>query len=257
MSEKYLIDKASLTALADITRAYNETPNKEYSLVEVTEQVKKASENFHNLFGEGITELRNDSMTALLRQTFSAVSRKTEPYMDVIFPNVTSIEYQAMRGNSVNKIYLPKFSDSGTGIFNQCVFYRCLYLPSLTWAKGTDFNNCQFHDSIYLPNLEQIDGRSFSSLKMDSERGFFIFKSVPTLSSNFVTSTARGLKIFIPSSIEEEFSNATNWSNAVNQAAELRVTATYEDDYEDVWKMLVEDGHLTEEEIRRDFYAES
>jgi hypothetical protein len=83
-----------------------------------------------------------------------------------------------------------------------------------------------------------------------------ILKSLPTLSGTILQGNSAGMRFFVKSGLLAEMEAATNWTYVVSKAI-VREATTYEADYDEVWKMLVEDGHLTEEEIRGDFYAES
>lgn len=256
MSEKYLIDKASLTALADITRAYNETPDKEYSLEEVTEQVKEASETLHDMFGEGITELRSETATEIGDYAFSGISKETEPYMSIYLPNVTHISAYAFRNSYIGKVYMPNVRTTGTtngGVFFQTNIYRSVYMPLLEELKQNDFSSCYLYGHIYLPNLQTMSNRAFA---LNGETGYMILKSLPVVSSVIAQANANRMRFFVKAGLLAEMETATNWNYVVLKGT-VREATTYEADYEDIWKMLVEDGFLTEEEIRRDFYAES
>lgn len=257
MSEKYLIDKASLTALADITRAYNETPDKEYSLEEVTEQVKEASETLHDMFGEGVTELRSETATEIGNYAFSGISKETEPYMNVYLPNVTHIGTNSFRNNYIGKVYMPNVRTTGTttgNVFFQSYIYRSVYMPLLEELNQSDFANCNLYGSLYLSGLLTMNSRAFAI--NGTSTGYMILKSLPILNGTIAQGNAAGMRFFVKSGLLAEMEATTNWTYVVSKAT-VREATTYEADYEDIWKMLIEDGFLTEEEIRRDFYAES
>jgi hypothetical protein len=126
----------------------------------------------------------------------------------------------------------------------------------LSETKSNDFAACTFNGSVYLPNIAILYPAAFSRVT-NSSTGYLILKTPPALSSVPSAANWSMLKMFVPLGKTAEFEAATNWSSAIQILYEFREATTYEADYEEVWKMLVEDGHLTEEEIRRDFYAES
>lgn len=250
MSDKYLIDKASLVALADITRAYNQTPEKEYTLAEVTEQVREASDAFFNIAREGLTNFYSDTSSAI---RLSGISRQTEPYMNLNLPKVSTLGKYAFREDKINKIYMSSLQTTSTYAFHTATFFRGACFPSLTETKSNDFASCTFYGSVYLPNIVTLYPTTFGRSTWE---GYLILKKPPTLSGVPTASNWGNIKIFVPLGATGTFSNATNWAAAIARVDEFREATTYEEDFEDVWKMLVEDGHLTEEEIRRDFYAE-
>ena len=149
---------------------------------------------------------------------------------------------------------MPKLAITNTYAFQNTEFHRGAYFPSLTETKSNDFSTCAIYGAIYLPNITTMYPAAFSRSNFQS---YLILKNPPTLSSAPSGANWSTLKIFIPKGKTAEFEAATNWATAISRVKEFREATTYEADYEEVWKMLIEDGHLTEEEIRRDFYAES
>lgn len=227
--------------------ALKETPAK----LAITDQEKYAVETFNAMFGDGVTELYSETSSPI---RISGISKQTEPYMNVNLPNVTSIAKYAFREDLINKIYMPKLAVTNTYAFQSTEFYMSVYFPSLTETKSNDFNMCLFNGSVYLPNLITLYPASFAR---STWYGYLILKNPPTLSSAPTAANCGKMKIFVPLGKTAEFESATNWATTISRIDEFREATTYEADYEEVWKMLVEDGHLTEEEIRRDFYAES
>lgn len=255
MGDKYLIDKASLVALADITRAYNQTPEKEYTLAEVTEQAKSASETLHDMFNAGVTELKSEAATAISGDyAFSSISNEAGPYVNIWLPNVTEIAQYALRKNYLGKVYMPNLKKINTQAFYQCYVYRSVFFPAIEEIGQFVFGNCYVYAPMYFPKLNSLNSRALSI--MSGATGYIIFQTLPILSGNPAQSSTSKWRIFVKAGMYAEMETATNWGNVVNYS-EVREATTYEEDFEDVWKMLVEDGHLTEEEIRRDFYAES
>ena len=217
----------------------------------ITDQEKYAIKAFHDMFGEGLTDLYSETASAI---RISGISKETEPYMNVNLPNVTVVGKYIFRGDQINKIYMPHLQTTNTYAFNTADFYRGAFFPSLTETKSNDFGACGVYGPIYLPNITTLYPATFARSDFKS---YLILKNPPTLSSAPAAANWSTLKIFIPKGKTANFEAATNWATAISRIKEFREATTYETDYEDIWKMLVEDGHLTEEEIRRDFYAES
>ena len=229
--------------------ALKETPAK----LAITEQEKYAVETFNAMFGDGVTELYSETSSPI---RISGIGKQTEPYMNVNLPNVEIAGKGLLREENINKIYMPQLESTNTYAFNSVVFHRSTCFPMLTETKSNDFSACTFNGSIYLPNIAILYPVSFSRVVKGSA-GYLILKNPPALSSVPTAANWSELKLFIPLGKTEDFEATTNWSAAIARAREFRESTTYEADYEEVWKMLIEDGHLTEEEIRRDFYAES
>jgi hypothetical protein len=228
--------------------ALKETPAK----LAITEQEKYAVETFNAMFGDGVTELYSETSSPI---RISGIGKQTEPYMNVNLPNVGIAGKGLFREENINKIYMPKFENTDTYAFYSAVFHRGAYFPMLTETKSNDFTSCTFNGSVYLPNIAILYPASFARL-MSAGGGYLILKNPPALSSVPTAPNWSEFKLFIPLGKTEDFEAATNWNSAMKRAREVREATTYEADYEEVWKMLIEDGHLTEEEIRRDFYAE-
>ena len=226
MSEKYLIDKASLTALADITRAYNETPDKEYSLAEITEQAKSASENFYNLFNEGLAELKSETATSLKSWAFCGFALGTGTGSSIYLPNVTEIGGYALQNNRINYFYAPLLQQTFVNTLSRCTMYKSWHFPSLKTIGSGSFtyitrptgSNAVF----YLPALESIGSGAFEN----SQNALVILKTIPALASAPTWTSTRKVNILIPPNTLENYRTATNWADVP-----LTEATTYEGDY--------------------------
>lgn len=254
MSDKYLIDKASLTALADITRAYNETPDKEYSLAEVTEQVKKASENFNNLFTGSMQELNNERVTEIEAYAFSgALKNVDEGKIDL--PNVTKIFKFALSNNKLRYVNMPKLESIGNNAFTYLTITASVYFPSLKTIganafegfskSGTTTANC-----LYFPALE-----SFGTGAFNNSTSRIIIKGLPALEGLPNWGNARNVNILLRAEDYEKAISGeeANWGEITSY---LKKATTYDSDYSKYWSNFITRGILTEKFVREDFYGE-
>jgi hypothetical protein len=244
-----LIEKSSLTALGDIVRAYNETPDKEYSLAEITAQLKESSENFYNLFENGIAELRSETATSLKYSSFSGASiSKAEP-MDIYLPKVTTIPGRALYYNFIKNIFLPNLITIKANAFEKCTFRKCVYFPEVQTVEKEAFAlsskldiDGMYDISFYFPKLETIGANAFNKFSVN-----IILKTMPTLSA--IPEYWRA-KVLVPQGMKADFEADTNWNSVISKINEA---TTYEEDAT-YWDGLIAHGCITEEEARA-YYA--
>ena len=254
MSEKYLIEKSSLTALADITRAYNETPDKEYSLAEVTEQVRKASENYYNLFEDGIDEIKSETATTLSPGSFSGALHASG--LGIIdLPNVVNIYRNALSFNQIRVLNMPKLEDIGQYAFSGINIKSSIYFPSVKSVGNyafTDFskNGNSTNYCVYFPVLETLGTGAFNS-----SLSRIILKTLPVLSGLPNWGSTRSVNILMTQENYDIAVSGTeaNWGEL---SGYLTRATSYDADYTKYWRNFVEKGILTEREIRRDYYGE-
>lgn len=255
MSEKYLIDQASLTALADITRAYNETPDKEYTLAEVTEQVKTSSENFYNLFENGISLLESETAKSIKGYGLCGVMQASNKGV-INLPKVTTIEMYALQGNYISGFNIPSVTMVKSYAFRKCKWYTPLYFPELLNIESYAFTESEKASistayNIYAPKLETLGTGAFNNGK-----NVLILKTLPTLEGIPEWVNSRYMTVLLT---PENYAKATsgteaNWSEVTTF---LKEATTYDSDYSKYWSNFVTKGILTEEEIRRDYYGET
>jgi hypothetical protein len=246
MSDKYLIEKSTLTALGDIVRAYNETPDKEYSLAEITAQLKESSENFYNLFENGIKLLESETATFLRMYAFNCMvfysNQNTSEALKVNLPNVINIQSNALCYNSFANVYLPKLEDVWHNAFSNCRFLKSVYFPELKTIDQEAFHAAVAGQKVlYMPKLESIGSGALES----AGTFFIILKTMPTLSA--APANWNRMRFIVPAGMKEQFTTDTNWSavpsNNIIETSSYEDAATY-------WNKLISDGAITEEEAR-------
>lgn len=258
MSEKYLIDKASLTALADITRAYNETPDKEYTLAEVTEQVKKASENYYNLFENGISLLESETAKSINAYGFCGVMDSVTRGV-INLPNVSEIGQYALMGNFIEGFNMPSTVNIKSYAFSKCKWYTPIYFPNLESIGSYAFQESAKAGSaaaynLYCPKLKSLGTGAFNPGSIGTN--YLILKTLPVLEGIPDWGSVRKMKILLASESYNnvDWENEANWNEVKNF---VECATTYDENKQRYWKDFVSLGILTEEEIRRDYYGET
>ena len=244
MAEKYLINQASLTALGNIVRDYNETEDA-YSLAEITRQLRENSENFKAMFTGTLSELKSTSATKIGRAQFGGLS-----ISKVNLPNVTTIEENTFKYGILGEFNSPSLQTVGKEAFKYASFNKPVYWPSLTAIENSAFVGVSLV-SAYFPSLEIIGAGSFLS---GSVEGYVILKDLPTL--QFAPHEWYGLFFMVPPGKFDDFCNDSNWA-ILADGGYIEEAVSFESDYDHVWEIFIENGILTEAEIRRDFYGES
>lgn len=247
MSDKYLIEKSTLTALGDIVRDYNET-NDTYSLADITSQLKENSDNFKAMFNGTIGTIKSNTATSIGRGRFNDISTSSLP-VSVNLPNVKTIGDASFQYNYFQDVNMPTLETIGENCFNYSHFDgKSVVLQNLKTIGKYSFTGSGFK-ALYLPNIETIKRNAFEVASIFN----FVLKKLPTLESP--PEGWGNLMFTVPAGYFVENEIDTNWGEMIDAGMIFEAT-TYEAEYDFVWKDFIEDGVLTEQEIRRDFYGE-
>jgi hypothetical protein len=246
MSDKYLIEKSTLTALGDIVRDYNET-NDTYSLADITSQLKENSDNFKAMFNGRIETLKSNTATSIGKGRFNDISSDNSP-IAVDLPNVKSIGDESMKYNKYDILNMPSLETIGADSFS---YIRTQKTPNFANLREIGKNSFYFSniDVMYLPSLEIIKSGAFDA----SSTTNIVLKKLPQLES--YPSGWGDMFFLLPLGYFENNDVDTNWVDVVDGGYAMEALS-FEDDYSLAWEQIIRDGILTEEEIRRDFYGE-
>lgn len=246
MSDKYLIEKSTLTALGDIVRDYNET-NDTYSLADITSQLKENSDNFKAMFNGTIETLKSNTATSIGRGRFNAISSYITP-MTVDLPNVKSVGDESMNYN-----YFDEFDMSSLETISHDSFVGSNFNKTPNFANLREIGKNGFYfssiDVMYLPSLEIIKNGAFAATSTTN----IVLKKLPQLES--YPENWGNMFFLLPLGYFENNDVDTNWVDIVDGGYAMEALS-FEDDYDLAWMQIIRDGILTEEEIRRDFYGE-
>lgn len=246
MSDKYLIEKSTLTALGDIVRDYNET-NDTYSLADITSQLKENSDNFKAMFNGTIGTLKSNTATSIGRGRFNAISSHITP-MTVDLPNVKSVGDESMNYNYFDEFDMSSLETISHDSFIASNFYKTPNFANLR-EIGKDSFFFSSIDVMYLPSLETIKDGAFAATSTTN----IVLKKLPQLES--YPENWGNMFFLLPLGYFENNDVDTNWVDMVDGGYVMEALS-FEDDYDLAWMQIIRDGILTEEEIRRDFYGE-
>lgn len=245
MSEKVVVSRSKLVAVADAIRSKNETFN-----TLTLDEMPTAIENIQSGGGSSnglskeiiertIVEISDTGVTEVGAHAF----RDCKSLKKASFPNCESIGTYAFSGctNLTEAVY-PNCTDAEMYTFYGASNLVTVDFPKLSRAKSFLFRKCNAIQTLNLPSAETIDGNALQDMnelaKVDllcatsiGANAFYSCENLVSLilrsatvatlgNSNAFTRTAVASGsgyIYVPSSLVDSYKSATNWTTYADQ----------------------------------------
>lgn len=208
MAEEYVIEKATLTAIADSIRAKKGTtadivPENMPTEIASIEGGGGGGEMAGALADKSITEFISDNCTSLGEYSF----RVCKKLKTLIAPNAKSVgTYALYQCSALKSLTLPSVTSIAANAFRELTNAEVIDFPKLTEIPANAFYSCRGLNALIL--------RSNTMVTLANTNAFYqCYRILGTKNSGYNPNGEKIGFIYVPKNLLEQYASATNWSD--------------------------------------------